>query len=247
MRKRELWRCAKFVLLAVAVIACSAPAAMAETSSSAHYQVSETEFGATSNQQSCSGQYCARASIGDMTEGGDSKSLTSTAKFGSVTDSNPLLEVIVDPGISNLGNLSAESTAYKTTTVRVRSYLSDGYTLQVVGSPPKFGSHTLSTLTSPTAATPGTEQFGINATANTAPTVGADPLQVPSGQTSFGVVNDDYKMQNKFKYVNGDVVAHSNTESGRTDYTISMIVNISNATPAGHYTGDFSVVVIPAY
>jgi hypothetical protein len=246
MRKRELWRCAKFVLLLVAIISGAGTAA-AETSSSAHYQVSETEFGATSNQQSCSGQYCARASIGDMTEGGDSKSPTSTAKFGSLTDSDPLLEVIVDPGLSDLGVLSTESTAFKTTTVRVRNYLSDGYTLQIVGNPPKFGDHTLNTLASPTSSTPGTEQFGINATDNSTPDVGADPLQVPSSQTSFGVVNDNYKIQNKFKYVSGDEVARSESESGRTDYTISMMVNVSNSTPAGHYTGDFSVVVIPVY
>lgn len=220
---------------------------MAETSSSAHYQVSDTEFSPTSNPVGCSGQYCARASIGDMTEGGDSKNTTSTAKFGSLRDSDPLLEVIVDPGVSNLGVLSAESTSYKTMTVRVRNYLSDGYTLQVVGAPPKYGNHTLSTPTTPTTSTPGTEQFGINATANTTPSVGADPTQVPSGQYSFGKVNDDYKIQNKFKYISGDTVARSDSESGRTDYTISMIVNVSNSTPAGHYTGDFSVVVIPVY
>lgn len=247
MRKQQVWRCAKLTLLMAAIVCCSAPAALAETSTSPHYQVSDTQFGATSSSESCSGAYCARASIGDMTDGGVSKSPTSTARFGSVTDSDPLLEVIVDPGVSNLGNLSAQSTAFKTTTVKVRNYLSDGYTLQIVGSPPKYGNHTLSTLTTPTTATPGTEQFGINATANTVPNVGADPLQVPSSQTSFGQVNDDYKMQNKFKYVDGDVVAHSDSESGRTDYTISMIVNISNSTPAGHYTGDFAVLVIPVY
>lgn len=220
---------------------------MAETSSSAHYQVSDTEFSATSNKQGCSGQYCARVSLGDMTQDGDSKGATSTAKFGSETQSAPLLEVIVDPGVSNLGVLSAESTAYKTMTVRVRNYLSDGYTLQIVGAPPKYGNHTLSALATPSSPTPGTEQFGINAVANTTPNVGADPLQVPSSQFSFGKVNDDYKQQNKYKYINGDVVARSDSESGRTDYTISMIVNISNSTPAGHYTGDFSAVVIPAY
>jgi len=177
------------------------------------------------------------------------KSATSTAKFGSIsaTDSDPLLEVIVDSGASNLGTLTTESTAYKSMTVRVRTYLSDGYVLQIVGNPPKYGDHTLATPTTPTSALPGTEQFGINATTNTTPNVGADPLQVPSSQTSFGVVNDNYKLANKFQYISGDEVARSESESGRTDYTISMIVNVSNSTPAGHYTGDFSAVVIPVY
>ena len=248
MRKRELWRCLKLVLLMVAIVGCAAPAAMAETSSSANYQVTGTDFNAVSDAKTCSSQYCAKASIGDMTAN-TGKSPTSTARFGSIssTDSNPLLEVIVDTGISNLGTLTTESTAYKTMTVRVRSYQSDGYTLQLVGNPPKYGGHTLATPSTPTSAVPGTEQFGINATANTTPNVGADPVQVPSSQTSFGQVNDNYKMQNKFMYISGDEIGRSETESGRTDYTISMIVNIANSTPAGHYTGDFSAVVIPVY
>lgn len=248
MRKREPWKYATFVLLFIAIIGGGAGTAMAETSSSAHYQVTGTDFNAVSNSQACSSQYCAKASIGDMTAD-TGKSATSTARFGSIaaTDSDPLLEVIVDSGISNLGTLTAETTAFKTMVVRVRTHLSEGYVLQIVGDPPKYGGHTLATPATPASALPGTEQFGINAAANTSPGVGADPLQVPSGQTSFGVVNDDYKIQNKFKYVSGDNVARSDSESGRTDYTISMIVNISNATPAGHYTGDFSAVVVPAY
>jgi hypothetical protein len=246
MRERVLWKCVTCMLLVIAIISSGTGTAAAETANSAHYQVSQTEFGVGSTLQSCSSQYCAKASIGDMVAG-TSKGSTSTAAFGSVTDSEPLLEVIVDPGVSNLGVLTTENTAFKTTTVQVRSYLSNGYVLQIVGDPPKYGNHTLNTPSTPTAAQPGTEQFGINATANTIPNVGADPLQVPSGQTSFGTVNDTYRIQNKFKYINGDNVARSDSESGQTNYTISMIVNISNSTPAGHYSGDFSAVVIPTY
>lgn len=234
------------MLLLVAIVSGSAGTAVAETSNSAHYQVSQTEFGAGSTLQSCSSQYCAKASIGDMTAG-TSKGSTSAATFGSVTNSEPLLDVIVDPGISNLGVLTTENTASKTTSVRIRSYLSNGYVLQIIGSPPVYSGHVLNTPSTPTAALPGTEQFGINATVNTVPNVGTDPVQIPSDQVSFGKVNDDYRIQNKFKYLSGDNVARSDTQSGETDYTISMIVNISNSTPAGHYSGDFSAVVIPVY
>lgn len=238
------------MLLSVMVAGGCASNAFAVTSSSSNYQVTETEFGSMSNTESCSGQYCARASIGDMS-GGKSKSSGgegSTAQFGTIAaESEPLLEVIVDPGESNLGVLSAEQTSYKTTTVKIRNYQSGGYMLQIVGNPPKYGSHTLNAPSTPTSSQPGTEQFGINAAANTIPTVGAAPVQVPSAQTSFGAATDDYKTPNMFKYTSGDVVAQSDTESGRTDYTISMIVNVSNKTPAGHYTGEFSAVVIPVY
>jgi hypothetical protein len=248
MRRKELRRYAKVVLFFAAVLSCGATVAHAETSSSSHYKVTDTDFNAISNTKACSSQYCAKVSLGDASSD-TATSPASTAQFGTIatTDSDPLLEVIVDPGVSNLGTLSTETTAYKTMMVRVRTYLSDGYVLQVVGSAPKYGNHSLSTLATPTSPAAGTEQFGINAIANTTPAVGADPLLVPSNQSSLSSVTDDYKMQNKFKYVSGDEVARNNAASGRTDYTVSMIVNISNATPAGHYSGDFSAVVTPLY
>lgn len=236
----------ELLLLAMLVASGGAGVALAETSKSTNYQTTETQFGAGSSQQTCSDQYCARTSIGDVA-GGSGVSSGSTATFGSITSNEPLLEVIVDPGESNLGTLDTEHTASKSMVVRIRSYLSNGYTLQITGTPPKYGNHTLATPTTPTAAAPGTEQFALNAVANTSPNVGADLVQVPDAQTSFGEVNDNYKTANLFKYVSGDVVAHSAKSSGQTDFTISMIVNISNSTPAGHYSGDFSAVVIAGY
>ena len=246
MRKREPWGYARLMLLCVVIIGSGASTAAAETSSSANYQVTESEFSAMSNKLNCSASYCAKASIGDM-GAPVSKSPTSKAQFGPVTESDPLLEVIIDPGQSNLGELTTERTAFKTTTVRVRTYLSNGYTLQILGDPPKYNGHILSAPTTPTPSQMGTEQFGVNATVNTTPNVGMDLVQIPSSLTSFGVVNDNYKIPNKFMYVSGSEVSHSESESGRTDYTISMIVNVSNSTPAGHYSGDFSAIVIPIY
>lgn len=247
MRNWGLRRYFKSMLVAVSIVVCGAGTALATTSTSTHYQVTETQFGAGSTQQACSSQYCARASIGDMTSSSASASANYTASFDPPITGEPLLEVIVDPGESNLGTLTTEKTATKTTIVRVRNYLSDGYTLQIVGNPPKYGSHTLAAPAAPIAAARGTEQFAINAAANTIPQVGASPVQVPSSQTSFGVVEDNYRTPNIFKYTSGDIIARSLSTSGRTDYTISMIVNVSNATPAGHYTGDFSAIVTPIY
>lgn len=215
-------------------------------STSPNYQVTEMEFGASNSDKTCSGEYCAYATLGDITSG-PSKAGPSGAKFSPITDEQPRLEVIVDPGVSDLGVLSSTRTATKTTTVRVLSYLSDGYMMQIIGDSPKYGSHTLATPGVPTASEMGKEQFGLNVVNNTTPNVGADPVQTPSNQTSFGRAAEGYDTADLFKYVSGDVVATSDTESGQTDYTVSMIVNVSNATPAGRYSGDFSVVVIPMY
>lgn len=248
MQKTKLWRGFNFILAAVLfAIVGGTGVAYAQSSSSSNYQMTESQFSSGSNLQSCSQQYCARATIG----GGDSSAPVSSAAFTEAAqDSTPVLEVIIDPGASNLGTLSTESTATKTTTVRIRSFLSGGYLLQIVGTPPVYNGHNLATPSTPTQSKPGTEQFAINVAANTTPTVGAYPSQVPAKEgdtTVFGIANADYATANLYKFSSGDVVAHSLTESGRTDYTISMIVNISNVTPAGHYSGDFAAVVMPAY
>lgn len=248
MRKQGLVGYVKFILAAVLLASAGAGTvnAVSSTSNSNSYQVTETEFGSGSSNEGCSTQYCAKASIGGMTAG-SSSSANHKATFGPITSSDPLLEVIVNANDSDVGVLSAERTATKTMTVQVRSYLSDGYSLQIVGSPPKVGNHTLSTPKTPTAAHLGVEQFAINAVANTVPKVGANPVQGSTNPTSFGVVNDNYRTPNLFQYISGDEVAHSDSSTGQTQYTISMILNVSNATPAGQYASDFAVVVTPYY
>ena len=244
MQKRKVWSLLQVFVLSGVIVAASATAVFAQSSStSPNYQVTETQFGAGSSLESCSGQYCARVTIGEATDG----IISSTSTFGDPVDGEPMMEVIIDPGVSNLGVLSTETTATKTTTVRINNYLSGGYTLQVVGAPPKFGDHTLVTPTVPTISRPGVEQFGINAVANKTPAIGVAPTLMPSGALDFGTVQQKYGIADNFMYVSEDVVARSLAESSRVDYTISMIINISNATPAGHYTGDFGVLIVPAY
>lgn len=246
MQKRRLAQNLLLILLAVVVCFGDVKTVMAETSSSPNYKVTETDFSSGSTLNSCSGTYCAKASIGD-TAIGTASSTNQTAQFGPVTNSIPLLEVIVTAGASNLGVLSTQSTATKLTTIKVRNYLSGGYILQITGEPPVYNGHALATPSTPTASLPGTEQFAINAAANTVPNIGSAPVQVPDSQTSFGAVTTNYKTPNLFMFNSGDVIATSPKQSGETDYTITMIVNVSSGTPAGHYSGDFSAVVIPSY
>jgi hypothetical protein len=91
------------------------------------------------------------------------------------------------------------------------------------------------------------EQFGINLAANTSPHIGAGPVQVPSNTYSFGAVESGYSQADLYKYSNGDAIAYSNSSSGETDYTLSMIINISAVTPGGQYTGNFSAVAVPVF
>jgi hypothetical protein len=244
MRKQRVLGYVLLVGLTVSTAFSGATTAWAVTSSSENYQVTEMQFGNT--QESCSDTYCAQASIGDPTAG--NKMTNSTANFEDITNNEPFLDMIVEPGESNLGVLSTEKTATKTTSIKIRSYLiADGYTLQIIGTPPKFDGHTLATPSEPTVSKPGVEMFGINVVANTTPNVGTNPIQVPADQQEFGVVEDMYKTPNKFMYESEGVIARGKTDSGRTDYTVSMVVNISSSTPAGKYTGDFIAMLVPAY
>ena len=247
MRIRSIQRYGVYAALTIVLAGCCGQFAFADKSSSSHYQIVQSEFGSGSADQNCSAAYCARTSV-DAGAGGSAVGDTKAAQFGNITtNSEPLLEVIVDSGASDLGTFTADHVSSKTMTISIRNYLSNGYVLQLMGDPPKYSGHILHAPSTPATSAPGTEQFGINAVKNTSPNIGADPVQVPSSQFSFGTIADDYKTPNKFMYTNGDVIAKSKSASGETDYTISMMINISNSTPAGKYSGDFSAVVIPIY
>ncbi len=220
---------------------------------STHYTVTETQIGAGSALKDCSANYCGKISVGDTTVGRAS-SANYSAQFGSNTSDAPLLEVITVAGNQDMGVLDNTKTGTAVSTIKVRNYLSDGYVLQITGTPPSQGVHHLTALTTPSTSHAGAEQFGINLANNTAPNIGADPLQVPSGTFSFGttgcddmVTECDYGTPDLFKYVDGDIVAHSTKSTGETDYTMSMIINVSNVTPGGRYSGMFSAVAVPVF
>lgn len=250
MRKQKFWGNRFFIVSMALVVATvglfvGSQTVLAVDSSSNNYQITEWQFGNDTSLNSCSGSYCSQVTIGDP----NAATIETIPDFAEVQTDEPLLEVIITPGESNLGVLSTEHTATKVTAIKVRNNYEGGYSLQINGDPPKFGNHTLATPATPTASTPGTEQFAINLTANTTPNVGTLPVQVSQQEGSqivYGEPAQDYRTPNLFKYLNGDIIASSVTESGRTDYTLSMIINISNVTPAGHYTGDFALYVVPS-
>lgn len=246
METRRFGRLWQTVALCAVLVLLWLGTAAADTTNSANYRAVDTKFSAGSELDSCSGSYCAKASIGDNTVGRAS-SANYTAQFGNITGGDPLLEVITEDGQEDLGVLDVNRTATATRVVKVRSYLSKGYIIQLAGNSPSQGTHALRTIATPSTSHKGAEQFGVNLVANSAPAVGADPKHVPSNETSFGYATDDYGTPNLFKYINGDIVARSDVSSGETDYTLTIVVNVSNATPSGHYSAPFSAIVVPLY
>ena len=230
----------------------SATAVFAQQSSSSSYQVNEVFFGTGGELNACSGTYCAKQSAGELTVG-NTKGTAYQAQAGFNTDRTPWIEVIVTKANVDLGVVSTTATSYDYAAFTVKSYLAEGYSVQIYGAAPTNSGRE---IVSPTTATPsaiGTEQFGMNLVDNTTPNIGANPVQQPDSSFSFGEANDnvgtgeDYDVPDSFKAESGDVIALSQQSSGYTDYTISYIMNITAITPGGTYTTGHTIVATATF
>jgi len=237
---------ALLILGYVLVIYGLSATAVAQVQSSPSYQIDESTIGPGGSVQSSSAHYQESGSVGD-TGTGTSSSNSYTQVAGFNTTSDPRLAVILNSSSVAFGSLSSASTAKGTASFIVLNYTTHGYSVYTVGATPSNGSHNLNALGSGGGSTVGTEQYGINLTANTTPIVGTGPVQVPSGSFSFGIASTGYDIANSFRYNNGEKIAESAKASGETDYTISYIVNISTLTPGSTYTGRQSLVVVRTY
>ena len=235
-------------LVAAVLLFVPSGIATAQQSSSANYQIDEVFVGAGGGNDASSASYQARASIGDLGVG-NSASTNYQAYGGFTTTGAPYLEVNITSSSVDLGTLSDAATSTGTTQFNVRAYLTSGYTVAIRGNPPTSeGNATITALATPTASSTGTEQFGLNLVANTSPTTfGANQVQVPSTDFSFGEAGADYDTANLYKYVSGDTIAFSPESSGQTNYTISYIMNISPITEAGLCTFRQNLIVVATY
>lgn len=133
---------------------------------------------------------------------------------------------------SNMGELNPDSTLTAQSQMAAGTNASGGFAITVSGSPPAAGTNVIDSPSTPTASIQGTNQFGINLVANTAPAVGSDP----DGPFANGIASPDYGVANQYKYVPGDVVAYSPNVSLMRKFTVSYILNSSPNLRAGVYT-----------
>jgi hypothetical protein len=224
----------------------------APTYSSPSYGVDEVFMGSGGLNDASSANYQGRASLGDLSVG-NTESANYQAYGGFTTTTDPYISLVVNGASTNLGYLSASTASTATATFQVKTYLASGYIVTNGSDAPSYTSngstHYLSTpLVTPTPSAPGVEQFGINLVANTSPaTFGANPVQIPDASYSFGQAAANYDTPNVYKYAKGDTIAYSNKSSGYTEYTISYIYNISQATPAGEYSFNHILIATATY
>lgn len=235
-------------MVAVAIVALPVVAFAQHTSP--NYEVDEIFIGSGGELEMCSDGYCAQGSAGGTGGQASSNKYGIMAGFGS-PDEPTLSVAITGNTLIDLGVLSISGTSASSTSFTVASYLSDGYVVRVLGSPPKNetgnGSRPLTALNAPNESVPGTEQFGINLVVNTNPGIGVNPVQEPDSSFSYGVPEIGYDQPDYFKYVDGDVIAKSAEESGQTSYTMSIIANIGTSTPGGRYRTTLVIQAIATF
>lgn len=222
----------------------------APTHTSPNYGVDEVFFGSGGVNDANSANYNARASLGDLGVG-NSASANFQAYGGFTTTTDPYIELFVPATSIDLGYLDISQATTTSATFRVRAWLADGYVVQNGSDGPintEPGAYAMNTLATQTAPAPGTEQFGINLVANTSPaTVGANPAQLPDATFSDGQVNTNYATANQYRYNKGDIIAFSDKSTSITEYTVTYMYNISEATPAGEYVLRHSIVATGTY
>ncbi len=239
------------IFICIAGLAGSPFVVSAQSSSSPNYKIEESFIGPGGELESSSPNFKTAPggqSIGNPGGAGDGESPANyRTRSGSTTSSDPSLACITNTSSLNFGSLSNSVVSTATATFSVLNYTSYGYVVQIIGSPPSSGGHTLTQLSSNAGSTPGTEQFGINLVDNSTPNIGTDPVQIPDSAFSFGEAAPNYDSPNSFRYNNGETVARSVKTSGETDYTMSYIINVSATTPGGSYSGDHTLVCTGTY
>lgn len=209
------------------------------------YEVDEIFIGNGGELDACSTAYCSDQITGG-TAVGDTESANFRAEGGFGTPGEPTLEFDVSGTNINLGTLTSSTTAAASSNFSVKNYLSNGYVVRIYGSPPT-NTTPLTAMAAPAPSSAGVEQFGVNLVANTTPGIGVNPSQAPDSSFSFGTAATGYGTPDNFKYANGDVIALSNEASGETDYTLSMIANISTLSPGGDYNTTLVLQVIATF
>lgn len=228
------------------------PTASAQLTSPS-YKVDETYFGTGGELDASSPNYKAKQSAGEFTVGNNT-SASYQFNAGFNTTAEELLEVAVSGGTFDLDVLDTATTHAGSTTFTIRNYLASGYVVRLSGTSLRSaggGVYTIPALSSQTAPTPGTEQFGVNLVANTTststPAVGANPIQIPDNTFSYGAAANGYDTPDLFKFVDNDIIAESLKSSGMTEYALSFMANINTNTPSGSYGASLSIIVIPTF
>ena len=133
---------------------------------------------------------------------------------------------------TDMGTMSTENTLTAQSEMAVGTNATGGFAITVTGQPLTAGTNVIDGIDTPTESVTGRNQFGINLVENSDLGIGQDP----QGEWANAVPSTDYSQPNKYKYVEGDVIAYSPNVSLIKKFTVSYMVNVSPSLRAGVYT-----------
>jgi hypothetical protein len=139
----------------------------------------------------------------------------------------------------DLGELSKTQPRSATSQMIAASNAAFGYSIFATGTTFTSGNNIIPAPTSPTASAPGTSQFGINLRANPQLGLGDDPV----GPGTAGVTAN-YAIPNRFMFSPGDSVASGTVSQDWRKFTVTYLVNVSNAQPAGVYATTLTYICL---
>jgi hypothetical protein len=253
------------VALAVSwpVLASSDP-----TMTSSNYSATETEVGGIGDFNESSTNYSLKpgtddggATLGEAATG-NSSSASYQSNSGFNTTAQPGLMLNISSSSVNLGVLSTGAASTGTAAFSVRDYTSSGYSVYMFGTAPTNSGHAMAALTSDTAWSSNTEEFGVNLVSNGSVAGSLNPACQATGFCYSTQVAGDgstgsygssrpYTIANSFRFpfpaTTSEVVAHAPQSSGETDYVMSLMAGISTLTPGGAYQGSITLVATGSY
>ena len=142
-----------------------------------------------------------------------------------------LIFTLADTAV-NLGTLTTSTTGSGTSTMTVATNALSGYTVTYSGGTLESAGNTIPAISSPTASTPNSRQFGLNMRANTTPAVGTNVTGAGTGTPATNYNTVDEFMFNTA----GDVIATATGPTNSNVYTTSYIANVDSLAPPGTYT-----------
>lgn len=116
-----------------------------------------------------------------------------------------------------------------------------GFSTSMSGTTMTSGTNIIPPMSTPQSSTPGTSQFGVNLRANSNPSVGQN--RTGSGSST---ARPDYNSPNVFKFAS-QVISNSNLPTNFNRFTVSYLVNVSNAQPPGVYSATLTYIAVAAF
>lgn len=139
----------------------------------------------------------------------------------------------------DFGNLSAASIAAGTSQFVSASNAGYGYNIAVYGITMTSGTNSIPALSAQTFAAPGNSQFGLNARANTLPSVGNDPVG-----PGIAAVDPNYNTPDLYRFNDGDLVVASTGSSDYRKFTVTYVTNINSSQPVGRYSTTLTYICL---